>query len=195
MANPALPEWAALTKVCYRVAMSEKQDDWDNRQKVGLCIEYGRIIAAELKEIDGEEWLIDKSVPDQGNGNVFALPLRKEGTGEPVWSIMEGRNGQAPPIAKIPDGVIVSKQPPEGFVEAFPPNAKPGGSWVDLPYCGPVTIVCALFPCCWICLCALGKGKPVDFAQVYVDTDGKKWKESGQVYGKPEEQPEQQTMS
>jgi len=186
--NPDLPEWAALTKVCYRVAMSERADDWDNRQKIGLCIESARMISAELKVIDGEEWLIDLSVPDaEKHGSIFALPLRNENTKEPVWSIMEARSGGPPPIA-VPDGVIVAKQPPDGFNEAFPPNAGAGGSWEDEQTCGPLTIICGILPCCWICLCAIGQGKPIDVTIVYVDKDGKKWKESGEPFGKPQQQ-------
>mmetsp|Transcript_87901 Transcript_87901/g.138760 ORF Transcript_87901/g.138760 Transcript_87901/m.138760 type:complete len:193 (+) Transcript_87901:84-662(+) len=189
MANAELPEWAALTKVCYRVALSDKPEEWDNRQKIGLCIDYARIIRAELREIDGEEWLIDLNVPDaQAHGNVFALPLRKEGTKEPVWAIMEGRNGAEPPIAKIPDGVVVAKQPPEGFTEAFPANAEPGGAWVDVKYCGPLTIICGLCPCCWICCLAMGQGKPLDILQVYEEKNGKRWKENGEPYGAPKQE-------
>lgn len=169
---PNYPEWICLRKVCYRVGEPD-QPEWIH--KVNMAINANMIVQAPLSK-DGN-WIMDPA-------NDYLLPLRHPETKEFLWAVMEDIPGPTSHGAIPPDGITVCKLPPSGLPVFPEENAPPGGIWVEEPYCGPASLACITFPCCWPVFCSLNpKCTGIDHQAIYYAPDGKRYTEWGKALG------------
>jgi len=140
-----------------------------------MAINVNQIMQAPLTPCG--EWIMDPT-------NDYMLPLKHPETGEYLWAVMEDAPGVEAHGCPVPEGMVVCKVPPQGLPVFPEENAPPGGTWVEEAYCGPTSMACLTFPCCWCIFCSLNpKCTGIDSQAIYYAPDGKRYTEWGRVLG------------